>query len=129
MRLEVTMDTKLGKKLQNSFFKAFAGQTGVIESDPDKVPVCINTLSASCFSVQSRNAKFGCPPGELALLVEWLPAGLEHSPEFPVVGGDVPKETGVNPAKIPDQSTWVVFPKTWEGIPVYYKRGAAFFAC
>lgn len=119
------MDAVRGKKAQKKFGDQFSAYVGTIENGDD-TPMKLNGLSVSCFCIEERSAEFGCGPNELALLVEWLPAGLEHG-EWPTDGG-YPKETGVNPDKIPARDTWVIFPKTFDGLPVYYKRGSMIFA-
>lgn len=34
----------------------------------------------------------------------------------------------VDPSKIPPRHAWVIFPKSFRGLPVYYKRGHRAFA-
>lgn len=111
---------------QRAFGQTFMGAVGTIEGG-DGTPVTINVISHSLFCVASRAAEFGCPPGEEAILVEWLPAGLMLDKDGPDQES-FPKETGTDPSQIPDPSTWVVFPKLFDDVPVYYKRGAAIWA-
>ncbi len=116
-------DEQLAKFKKQSFGRSFMGAVGTIEGG-DGTPVTLNVVSHSKFCAASRLAEFGCQPGEEAILAEWLPAGLTHDKDRPDEHS-FPKETGTNPADIPDRSTWVVFPKIFDDIPVYYKRGAA----
>ncbi len=122
------MNNKLLQEKLESFCKKFLDKIGIVEGGTDKTPVEISSLTTSYSCSQSRNDEFGCPPGEAAIMAEWLPAGLQHDMSSTVLNGGWPKEAGIDPAKIPDESTWVTFPKTWDGIPVYYRRGEQAFA-
>jgi hypothetical protein len=108
---------------QDEFGGQFFGQVvGLIEGE-EEIPVVLNMLSASCSCF--RSASFGVPPGELAIVVGWMPAGLQHGPR-PPDGGPRP-EIGVDPSKIPEKSTWITFPRKFVAsdgtkYPVYYKR-------
>lgn len=109
----------------DAFTRAFLGSaTGTIDGD-DGTPVEINALALSSNATSDHGAKYGCPPGELAILADWLPSGLRHARRG---RKNFPKEAGVDLAKIPPAETWVVFPKTFQGLPVYYKRGSQAFA-
>lgn len=87
------------KKILGSFGARYAFDAGVIEGDASATLVMLNGVSVSCYCTDDRNKSFGCPAGELALLVEWLPVEQKPRPQ-----------------------TGMVFPKNWGGLPVYYKR-------
>ncbi len=111
---------------QRDFARTYARTVGTIEGG-DGTPVTLNIISHSKFCISSRAAEFGCKPDEDAILAEWLPAGLTHDEDGPDQHS-FPKETGTDPSAIPDKSTWVVFPKTFDDTAVYYKRGSAIWA-
>lgn len=112
--------------IKRDFADEYAGKVGTIEGG-DGTPVTLNMIGLSTFCIPERAAEFGCPPNTLGILCEWLPAGLTHDKDGPDDAG-FPNETGTDPSKISDKSTWVIFPKTFEGTPVYYKRGSAIWA-
>lgn len=91
---------------------------GLIEGG-DGTPVTLSMVSLTTHSSKERNREYGAKPDEIAILVDFIPAGMEYENR---------KEKGVNPAKIPPQETWVAFPKTFYSLPIYYKRGAMAFA-
>lgn len=88
--------------IKKDFVRDFGRRkVGTIEGG-DGQPVTVGMISLSTQSSTERNNSYGCPPGQRALLVEWLPENL-------VIGSDT--------------SSWVVFPRMYQGTPVYYKRG------
>ncbi|MDO8558308.1 MAG: hypothetical protein Q7S09_03930 [bacterium] len=109
--------------VQKQFHK-FLGVTGTIEGGDD-VPVQLTSLSSSWNCITERAEKFGCKPGEQALLVEWIPMGMQFTKPGPE---ELPKEAGVDKTKIPPRDQWVVFPRSFGGLPVYYRRGQMAFA-
>lgn len=117
------MDGSLLDQILDRFAKRYEDETGTIEGG-DGTPITLGPMMTSFDCVREYAAEWGCPAGEAALLIDWLPAGLEHTEWKP---GELPKEAGVNPDKIPDRSTWVVFPTGFEGVKVYYKRGEQAF--
>ena len=100
------------RAIQKNFSKTYRSATGTIEGEDD-LPV---TLSLNVLSFNNwRPGEYGCPPGEIALLVNWIPAGLT-------------KEDEIDLRKIAPMTNWVVFPREFEGLPVYYKRGSLIIA-
>ncbi len=107
-------------------------------------PVQINGTVLSFNTVPDELSTYGCPSGELALLVRYIPAGIEYGYAKSYCGCAChtsealkhaapccyPKsvEIGVNPDKIPPRKIWVKFPRRFCGLPVYYRRGRMAFA-
>lgn len=107
---------------KKQFGKQFFGAVGTIEGGDD-TPVQMTSLGASWHCVAECSKGFGCKPNEQALLVEWIPAGMQWKL------GEIPSEAGVDENEIPRVTQWVVFPKSFGDLPVYYKRGSMAFAC
>ncbi len=113
-------------RAEDNFSKkyVFVGCVGTIE-DGDGTPVTLSSLSV-CLSGEERGSSLGRRPNEAVIFVKWVPAGLQYS-SWQEDGG-FPEEIGVDQSKIPPPETWVVFPRTFEGYNVYYKRGSMAFA-
>ncbi len=116
---------KRPEEAQDRYAKQFIGKVGTIEGGKD-IAVEINSISSSWYSAASRNAEFGCKPGERAILVEWIPAGMQYTK--PKKFGSFPREKGVDPSELPPRDTWITLPKTFEDLPVYYRRGSQAWA-
>jgi hypothetical protein len=112
------------KDIQGLFSKQFLAAVGTIEGGDD-TPIKISLVGSSWNRSDRLLEKFGCKPDERALLVEWIPAGMQHTGPTP---GKPAEEVGVDQSKIPRRKKWVIFPKSFEGLPVYYHRGYAQFA-
>lgn len=84
--------------VKDAFFcEVFLSNPGTIEDGDGTV----GSLSFFGMSNQNDAAAYGCPAGELALVVDWYPHnGEERSPEQPLA----------------------VFPRTFRGMNVYYLR-------
>ncbi len=108
-------------KVQDEFGSQFFCRTGTIEGG-DGTPVQLIMMASSWNCVPERNAEYGCVRGERALCVAWIPAGMQYSKSGPDEDG-FPAETGVDPSQLPPREEWVVFPRSFGGLPVYYKRG------
>lgn len=117
------MDKELGRKIKREFGNEFATKAGVIEGE-DSLVVQMVSLSVTCFCSLSYLEEKGIPSNELALMVEWIPAGME----FEKTESEIPNEKGINSNLIPPKEEQVIFPKVYQGIPVYYRRGSMFFA-
>jgi hypothetical protein len=95
------------RKIQRSFRTQYlnAQAVGLIEGG-DGTPVQINLIGNSEDSANERTALYGCRPGEVALLVEWVPADSNQPWPEPLM----------------------TFPRSFQGLPVYYRQGSAIFA-
>lgn len=120
--------------VQDRFGQQFFCGVGTVEGG-DGTPVQLNCLTSSWNCIEERNAEYGCQPGERALCVDWIPVGMTYTnPRVGILGKllgiapGFPKEAGVDPAQIPPRDTWVVFPRSFGGLPVYYRRGQMAFA-
>lgn len=115
------MDKNEIKAIQKEFSGRYMyADAGTIEGGDADLPVRLISLSTPNNSADERTRSFGCKPGEEAILAEYLPVGMTHDAEH--------NETGVDPSKIPPRHAWVIFPKSFRGLPVYYKRGYQAFA-
>ncbi len=111
------MTDKKDDKVEIKYIKQYSHRVGKIEGGDDML-VEIVMISPAC--IPSVSASYGCKSGERALLVDWIPAGMQHTDSGYLVW---PEETRVDKSKIPPENEWVVFPKTFENLAVYYKRG------
>lgn len=100
------MDQVRGNAAKKKFSHDFMGAVGTVEGG-DGALVMVQMVSASSSAAIDYSAQFGCPPGELAILALAVPAGELRAIE------------ALDPADI------VIFPKTFDGLPVYYMRGEA----
>lgn len=106
-------------QVRERFSKQFWNRPGTLEGD-DIPPVQIIALYSSWQSTAAWSKGFGCPVGIDALLVEYIPAEIsldarqsEHLPKG--------RET-IGSKAIPLKQP-AVFPRSYEGMPVYYRRG------
>ena len=113
------------KSIADEFERLYFDIIGAIEGD-DSTPVELCTLMFSTSCNESVATEFGCVQGEVALLAEWVPAGMKYTERKP--GRGLPEEAGINTSLIPSKRSWVLFPKTFSELPVYYKRGSRGFA-
>ena len=119
------MDRKEADKIAEEFCKKFCYNNAVGIIGRKKIPVTLVSVSLSCDCIAEMAREYGCPPGKMAILASFVPAGMEYdhgSLDTP------PKETGVNPKKVPPKKTWVKFPAKFMNLPIYYKRGEMGFA-
>lgn len=91
-----------------------------------KEPMSITMLSASWNCSADYAAEYGCKPGERALMVGIVPAGMTYAQPKDRIS--FPEEAGVDEKQLPPKEEWVEFPATFEGLPVYYKRGSQAWA-
>lgn len=89
------------ERASEAFRDAYFGfSVGTIE-DGDGAEVRLVGLSLSTNCMASHAAKYGCTDGEVAILADWIP---------------VPRRRRKAPP--------LLFPKSIDGFPVYYRRGA-----
>lgn len=85
-------------KIQKSFARTYFHFAASIEGG-DGTLVQLNGVMLSTNTMPEYAAKWGCPPGEVAILVDWIPADK-----------DTPKGAST-------------FPKVFQKLPVYYRQG------
>jgi hypothetical protein len=119
------MDRKEADKIAEEFCKKFCYNNAVGTIGRKKNPVTLVGVSLSSDCVTERTREYGCPPGKMAILVDFVPAGMEYDRGSRDAS---PKEIGINPKKIPPRKTWVKFPAKFMNLAVYYKRGEMAFA-
>ncbi|MEK9151796.1 MAG: hypothetical protein AAB692_00345 [Patescibacteria group bacterium] len=117
------MKTPNPKAIARAFSAAFLRQTGTIEGGDD-VPVKLLMITTTSSGAADFIASFGCPAGELAILAEWIPSGMTYDRSDPAAR---PKEAGIDLKLIPSPVPWTVFPRQFQDLPVYYKRGQPAF--
>lgn len=118
-------DKRLRRAVDEMLGALFSGSRVGILEDGDCTPLEFNGIGYSTGDNDMLAAELGAKHGKAFIFVQYLPAGMEHV--RPPDGG-YPKETEVNPRKIPPTDTWKVWPKTWAGQPVYYRRTGRVFA-
>ena len=111
---------------QEAFGEQFIGRTGLIDGDSILGPVELSGISLASNTIDTEWAKFGMPPGvHQGILVRYIPSGMTYDRSDPT---RYPKEAGQDLSLVAPQSTWVTFPRSFEGLVVYYKRGYMAFA-
>ncbi len=114
------MDKKEIKAVQaakDRFRKKYKpGAVGVIEGGYGR-PVVRGPIATTPMCSEERNREFGCKPNEIAIVVRCSVAGMQYNHDDP----GFPEAIGIDESKIPPPETWVVFPRVFEGYPIYYK--------
>jgi len=106
------------------FMMTYSQKIGIIEGG-NETPIEIVGFGFDKQSSLKKVTDYGCSLGESALFVDWRSAGIIYDKPRPDADGD-PQEIGIDLSKIPTDDTWVLFPRIYEQIPVYYRKSDSF---
>lgn len=96
-------------------FKAtFGNKVGTIEGETSKIPIVLLTSELSTCASDDYRKAFACGPDETAILIRFTTEEANRYANTRINGRHPPRS---------DPSEWVVFPKQFRGIAVYYAFG------